>query len=101
MYESRNSQLGFSLRPPRWLRNIGRGVLGQTAVTVPTPVGPVVLTPAQVLAATRGTRVTVGGPPPPSPIEQAVAAVPGGMGTIAAVGIGVLLLFLLMPRRGR
>lgn len=109
MYES-NPQLGFSLKPPAWLRNIvGAAVKGTTA-TVPTPAGPLTVDlgdPASIArakAALQGTTFsTTVGTKPPSALEQANAAVsssvPGGWLTIAAGIAAVLLLPKMM--RGR
>jgi hypothetical protein len=108
MYEP---QLGFSLKPPSWLRNIVGAVVHGTTATVPTPAGPVSVDlgdPASVArarAALTGTRFsTTVGTHPAGALEQANAAVsenvPGGWLTIA--GVGLLAVFVL-PKlvRGR
>lgn len=101
MYECRNrSGLGFSLKPPEWLRAIGQQIIGGVSVNVPTPVGPVSLSPGQVAAAARGTTVTYKPPSqPPTLAEQVERSVPGGFGTLGALAVGGLVLMLLLRRR--
>jgi hypothetical protein len=93
--------LGFSLKPPKWLRQAVSGVIHRSTVNVPTPTGNVSLTPGEVWDVVKGATVTVG--PKKSPVEEAVQKIPGGMNTIALVGIGVLglLLFKSMSSRRR
>lgn len=111
MYEPNDSGLGFSLKPPAWLRNIAGAVIRGTTATVPTPAGPVVVdlgnpqSVAAAKAAITGTKFsTTMGPKPASPAEQINASVqenvPGGWLTIAALVVGgVFILPKLM--RGR
>ena len=76
--------LGFSLKPPRWLRNaVGQIVSGTKvevpSVTVPLPGGGSVSTP---------------GPKPsfPEKAQMAIEQIPGGWFPVAAVGLGAVLL---------
>jgi hypothetical protein len=112
------ADLGFSLKPPKWLRNLGAKLISQTHVAVPTPAGPKTFdlsNPdhlAELKSLVTGTHVTLG-PTPPTMVDQfesaganvgkVVESIPGGWITIAAVGIGLLLIVpRLMPRaRGR
>ena len=95
--------LGFSFKPPSWLRNIAGAVMKGTQVSVPTPAGvPIVVDGAdpnalkKVLDALKGTKIStqVGTPRPslPQQAENAIESIPGGWFTVAAVGLGVLLL---------
>lgn len=83
MYVPSGSGLGFSLKPPKWLRNAVinpiKQIVGGGTVTVPTPAGP----------------VEIARPSEPSPTQQFVNSVPGGGTTLAigaAVGLGLLML---------
>ena len=82
------SGLGFSLKPPAWLRNaVGQIVKGSTvnvpSINIPLPGGGMITTPS--------TKPTV------TERAQLLAAnVPGGWLTIAAIGLGA---FLLLKRR--
>ena len=96
MYE--RTSLGFSLKPPKWLREAGQQIIGGLRVSVPTPVGPVVLTPGQAAAAARGATVTYT-PQQPQSFGQQVQQIPGGWGTLAAVGIGAVVLLTMLRRR--
>jgi len=110
MYVSnvQQSGLGFSLKPPKWLRNAVKSVLPGVSVqaSVPTPAGPVVVDSAdpdsgrRVLDALKNTRVTVGRRQPSvvDEISQQVQdSVPGGWLTIGAVALGGIV---LLTRRG-
>lgn len=107
MYVEGLADLGFSLKPPKWLRNVVGAVVKQTHVTVPTPTGSQTFdlnNPADVARMKQivsQTKVSVG-PPAPTPAENLNAAVtgavPGGWGTLAvAGGLGLAALFIL-PR---
>lgn len=104
MYQT--AGLGFSLKPPKWLRDLGAKVIGQTKVSVPTPAGvPITVDmgdPAQVEALRRallGARFQVGQTQPTFPeFSTAVQSVPGGWATIAVAG-GLLAFFLFRGRR--
>ncbi len=84
--------LGISLKPPSWLRNAVRGVVSDTVNTA---------TQAAKDAAARAAQDAANRLRPPQTaadqVNSAVAAIPGGWLTIAAVGLGALLLF---KRRG-
>ncbi len=111
MYEPNLSGLGFSLKPPAWLRNLAGAVVKGTTATIPTPAGPVVVdlgnpqSVAAAKAAITGTKFsTTMGNKPTSPAEQLNASiqenVPGGWLTIAALVIGgVFVLPKLLRRR--
>lgn len=97
--------LGFSLKPPKWLRDLGAQVLSSTRVVVPTPLGPITVDPTNPAELERlrsmlsQTRVTLG-PQEPTPLDRAASmfqAVPGGAVTL--LGVGAALLFLLSRRR--
>ena len=102
------SGLGFSLKPPAWLRSAAGAVLKQTTVTIPTPMGPMTYdlsNPAQAKAlqdiATK-TKVSVGkqsGGGFMQQVETSVESIPGGWLTIAAVGAAAVLLFMFARRR--
>jgi hypothetical protein len=96
------SGLGFSLKPPKWLRDAVSGVIHKTTVNIPTPVGPVSLSPEELKSAIKGSNVTVG-PKQPSAAEQIVSNVPGGANTLLLAGLGIagLLVFMSMSRRRR
>ena len=100
-------EMGLSLKPPKWLRDLGAKVISGTRVTVQTPLGPFTFDPSNPaeVARLRGmlsqTQVTLG-PTTPTPLDRAgalVDAVPGGIGTIALAGGAALALLLLS--RGR
>lgn len=108
MYEP--NTLGFSLKPPSWLRNIVGAVVKGTTATVPTPAGPVVVdlgnpqSVAAAKAAVMGTKFsTTVGNKPAGPAEQFNAAVqenvPGGWLTIAALAAGALFILPKLMRR--
>lgn len=89
----RQSGLGLSLKPPKWLRK-----LINTPVSVPTQAGTISVTPGQIIASSNTA---------PSPIAQAagnaaagvsqfVDGVPGGWWTI---GGGALALAWILTRR--
>lgn len=91
--------LGFSLRPPKWLRDAVSGVIHKTTVNVPTPAGgSIPLTPGEIANAIKGSTVTVG-PKQPSPVEQAMQNVPGGVGGIALLAGAALVTMLLLRKR--
>lgn len=101
-------ELGFSLKPPKWLRNAVKSVTSgaKVAVNVPTPAGPVnVADPSSAKAvadAIRNAQVTVttGKPVADSPgggvREYVENRIPGGWITIAGGVLGGLLLLNLM-----
>jgi len=83
------SGLGFSLKPPAWLRDAWGKIVGETKVSVPSVNIPL---PGGGMITTPSTQPTVA--------ERAglvAANVPGGWVTIAAVGL--LGAFLLLKRR--
>lgn len=96
--------LGFSLKPPAWLRKIAGTVIHGTTATIPTPTGvPITVdlgNPASVDAAKRalaGTKLSTSvGQPAPTLAQQADAAVTGTIpgGWLTLVGAGLALLFL-------
>lgn len=96
MYQTQNRQLsglGLSLKPPKWLRNAVGGVVRDTVDAATKAARESAEAAAREAAARLRT-------PPKTPVEQvneAVAAVPGGWLTIAALGIGALM---LLKRRG-
>jgi hypothetical protein len=97
------SGLGFSL--PSFVTQTGAAIVKGITLTVPTPLGPIQLSPQQAAAAAKGATVTYTPPRPasPNPINQAgqfvEQNVPGGWGTVVLVGGGLLALVLLMGRR--
>lgn len=99
----RSEDLGFSLKPPAWLRNLVGTAVQDLHVAVPTPAGTVNLTPAQIAAYASGARVSFTVPKPGpqlGPVERAagfVESIPGGWITVAAVVVGG---YLLLKRRG-
>ena len=82
------SGLGFSLKPPTWLRDAWGKIVGGTKVSVPSVNIPL---PGGGMITTPSTQPTVA-----ERAELMAANVPGGWLTIAAVGIGA---FLLLKRR--
>ncbi len=113
MYVGSYSQagLGFSLKPPKWLRNtiinpIKQAVTGGS-VTVPTPIGPVEV-PVQNIPSTVSQASFQPAPigpstaPAMSPAQQAINAVPGGGKTILVAGaLGIALLMFAGSRKRR
>lgn len=104
--------LGFSLKPPKWLRNAVSTVVnsGVAKVTVPTASGPVEVNKDSIQAAAdllRNAKLTVNpGAKPSTPADQAQdfvqSNIPGGWLTIMGVGlVGVVLLTTLLGGRGR
>lgn len=95
--------LGFSLKPPAWLRKVAGTVIHGTTATIPTPTGvPITVdlgNPASVDAAKRalaGTKLSTSvGQPAPTFAQQADAAVsgtiPGGWLTLVGAGLAALL----------
>lgn len=83
------SGLGFSVKPPAWLRDAFGKVVGGTTVNVPSVNIPL---PGGGMITTPSTRPTVA-----QQAELFAANIPGGMVTIAAVGL--LGAFLLLKRR--
>ncbi len=95
--------LGFTLNPFRLVKKAVvavKSLLKQSTVTVPTDMGPVSIPVTRLPGLVRNASVDIGGKP--SAIEQigqAVESVPGGWATIAAVGIGAVVLATTMGRR--
>ena len=85
------TDLGFSLKPPQWLRDAVSDLAHGKTTSVPVPGGSTAtLTPPSALQK-------------PTPVEQAntaVESVPGGWMTIAAV-IGAAIFLLPKVLRGR
>lgn len=113
MYVTSADGLGFSLKPPKWLRNIVGSAVKQTHVTVQTPAGPVTYdlgNPADVEAMKKmiaSMKVNVG-PQPPSAMDTAGQYVKDAVGSVPSwlwwAGGGAAALFLLprlMPRARR
>lgn len=112
MYEPNENGLGFSLKPPDWLRKLTGAVVRGTTATVPTPAGPVIVdlgdpdSIARAKAAIAGIKINtkVGTKPAPG-VDTFNAAVqeniPGGWLTIAALVAGGLFLLPRLMRRGR
>jgi hypothetical protein len=95
--------LGFSLKPPAWLRNFAGAVIKGTTISVPTPSGiPIVVDGSdpnayqKILAMFRGTTVsTQAGTPSPSIPQraaQAIQNIPGGWLTVGALALGAIML---------
>jgi len=85
------SGLGFSLKPPAWLRDAARKIVGGTkvsvpSVTIPLPGGGSIITPS--------TKPTL-----PEQAELLAANIPGGWVTIAGVGLLAGLLLMKSMRR--
>lgn len=99
MYLVTSPGLGFSLKPPKFVRDLFSNV----QVTVPTPIGPLDVTSPAVLEAAKRATVTIGPGAAASPYQQAVHAVeqfPGGAAGVLAVIAGVgALAFMLGKRR--
>lgn len=102
----------FSLKrmftPPKWARQIAGAIFRGTTVTVPTPAGPQTFDlgdPDSLRALqdmVRRAKIRVQTPRPSiGPVEYVTENVPGGWLTIAALGLGAVLLFSMMGRRGR
>jgi hypothetical protein len=83
------SGLGFSLKPPAWLRDAFGKVVGGTTVNVPSVNIPL---PGGGMITTPSTRPTV-----TQQAELFAANIPGGWATIA--GVGLIGAFLLLKRR--
>ncbi len=102
-YPLEGGGLGFSLKPPAWLRNIAGAVIKNTKVAVPTKEGGTQTfdfgNPADIDSLKRlisGAKVTLGPNARPSPMEQVtqvVESVPGGWLTV--LGVGVLAAFVV------
>jgi len=78
------SGLGFSLKPPAWLRTAVGQVVGGTKISIPSVNIPL---PGGGSVTTPGTR-----PSFPQQAQEAVEKIPGGWITVAAVAIGAVLL---------
>lgn len=98
-------ELGFSLKPPKFIRDLVKTVVGGSGVkvTVPTPAGPIEVNRDTVQRAvdqaSRAT-VTVGPREEIRPVSAASFVenkVPGGYAGLAIAG---LLALLLLRRRG-
>jgi hypothetical protein len=76
--------LGFSLKPPAWLRNVAGQIVSGSKVSVPSVTVPL---PGGGSVTTPGTRTSF-----PEQAQQAVESIPGGWFTVAAVGLGAILL---------
>jgi hypothetical protein len=76
--------LGFSLKPPQWLRTAAAQIIGGTKVSVPSVNIPL---PGGGSVQTPGTKPTF-----PQQAQQMVEQIPGGWLTLAAVGLGAVLL---------
>ena len=88
------SGLGFSLKPPAWLRTAVGQIVGGTTVSVPSVTVPL---PGGGSVTTPGTKPTIG-----QQLQTGVNTVPGGWVTVAAVALGAMyVLPKLMGRRGR
>jgi hypothetical protein len=83
------SGLGFSLKPPQWLRTAVSQIVSGTKVSVPSVNIPL---PGGGMITTPSTKPSMG-----QQAELLAANIPGGMVTIAAVGL--LGAFLLLKRR--
>jgi hypothetical protein len=88
-----NGGLGFSLKPPKWLREAAGKIISGIKVEPPPPISiPLPGGRGQVVLSTR-------------PMDQAgqfvEQNVPGGWGTVALIGAGVLALMLMGGRRRR
>jgi hypothetical protein len=103
--------LGFSIEPPRWLRDLGAQILSETHVQIPGPGGiPIIIdlsNPAQLDQVKRmllGTRVTVGQPKGPIDRLATEAEKPANLalilGGVAAVGGAIWLLSQISHRKG-
>lgn len=85
--------LGFSLKPPAWLRNQIQQGVQQVEGSIQKAVSNAADSASKAI-----TKATT--PATPSPVDQvnsAVANIPGGWLTIAGVGAGLLL---LLRRKG-
>jgi len=108
-YEVQQVGLGFSLNPLNWIKSAAgaiKGVLSNSTITLPTKQGNVTVQGSDLGSVIRGSSVNVAGATPtPTFTDQfntAVSSVPGGLITVAALGLGgVLLASSLMRRRGR
>jgi hypothetical protein len=83
------SGLGFSLMPPRWIRNAVTEVVKGTKVNVPSVNIPL---PGGGMITTPSTKPSL-----PQQAELLAANIPGGWLTIA--GVGLLGVLLLLKRR--
>lgn len=86
------SGLGLSLKPPSWLRDAAKKVVSDTVSTATDA--------AKRAAADALARAQAQVAPKPTPMDavnEAVSSIPGGWLTIAAVGLGLLL---VAKRRG-
>jgi hypothetical protein len=91
--------LGFSLKPPAWIKNIVGAAFKGTTVTVPTPSGTLsvdISDPSQVNMLKNmilGTKIGKASPSSPGGGGVPVAAVAGlSVGMIAMIALGVILL---------
>ena len=102
-------ELGFSLKPPAWLKKIAGSVVHGTTATIPTPTGvPITVdlgNPASVDAAKRalaGTKLSTRvGQSGPTLAQQADAAVTGTVpgGWLTLIGAGLAAMLFLRGRR--
>lgn len=108
VYEVQQVGLGFSLNPLNWIKSAAgavKGVLSNSTITLPTKSGNVTVQGSDLGSVVRGASVNVAGATPqPTFTDQfnaAVGSVPGGLLTIAGVGLAGVLLASAMMRRGR
>jgi hypothetical protein len=95
--------MGFSLNPFSLVKSVATAAVGAvksvfngSSVSVPGVPGSVPIRDLPRII--RGSTITIGAKQP-SAIDQAVESVPGGMATIAVVGLGALALMMLSRRR--
>ncbi len=101
------SGLGFSLKPPKWVRDLGAQVLSATKISVPTPAGiPVVIDLSKpgelerLRSTITGTRISVG-QAAPSAFDRLTAGIGDApsWGTLAIVGAAGAALWFILGRR--
>jgi len=82
--------LGFSLKPPPWLREAAKTIVGGVKVSVPSVTVPL---PGGGSVTTPGTKPSL-----PEQAQEMVEKIPGGWFTVAALGLGA---FLILQRSRR
>lgn len=95
-----DENLGLSLKPPKWLRNIVSGAVKGTTVTVPTPIGPQTIrvddpNAMKQIRQAYTPNITFGPPREQQAIQQAATFGGGGL----LLGAGAVLLVVLLMRR--
>lgn len=105
-YSLASPTLGFSLNPINLIKSaVGavKSIFKNSTVTIPGASGPVSVPTASIPAILRGATIEPGLPAPPPTatqrIEAGIEAIPGGFATLAALGVGAIVLTAVLARR--